>query len=72
MARGLHCWREAPETGAKAAPEQALDANAQQVVELLKRAEKNKRPRKQKTLTNYLVTHFGKKLTGEKVAKAID
>jgi hypothetical protein len=55
-ARWLKCRREAPAAAAKAAPKPVLDANAQQVVEVLKRTEKNKRPRKRKTLTNYLVT----------------
>jgi hypothetical protein len=71
-ARGLQCRREAPATAAKAAPKPVLDANTQQVVEVLKRIEKNKRPRKRKTLTNYLVTHFGKKFTGEQVSGAIE
>src|SRR5688572_18193506 len=71
-ARGLHCRREAAATVAKALPKPALDTNAQQVIELLERTEKNKRPRKRKTLTNYLVTHFGKKLTSEQVSQAID
>jgi hypothetical protein len=70
--RGLHCRREAPVTPAKAAPKPVLDAHAQQVVEVLKRTEKNKRPRKRETLTNYLVTHFQKKLTLENVKAAID
>ena len=71
-ARGLHCRREAPSTTAKAAPKPVLDANAQLVVELLKRTEKNRRPRKRKTLTNHLVNHFQKKLTPEDVKAAID
>jgi hypothetical protein len=71
-ARGLHCRREAPTTPAKAAPKPVLDANAQQVVEVLKRTEKNKRPRKRKTLTNHLVNHFQKRLSPEQVAGAID
>jgi hypothetical protein len=70
--RGLHCRREAPATPAKVAPKPVLDANAQQVVELLKRTEKNKRPRKRETLTNYLLTHFAKKLTSEQVSRAIN
>lgn len=69
--RGLHCRREAPATPAKAAPKPVLDANAQIVVELLKRTDKNKRPRKRKTLTNHLVNHFQKKLSPEQVAGAI-
>ena len=36
-ARGLKCRREAPATPAKPAPKPVLDANAQTVVELLKR-----------------------------------
>jgi hypothetical protein len=71
-ARGLHCRREAPAAAAKAVPKPVLDANAELVVELLKRTEKNKRPRKRKTLTNYLVTHFQKKLTPEHVKAAIE
>ncbi len=70
-ARGLQCRREAPAAPAKAAPKPELDANAQQVVEVLKRTEKNKRPRKRKTLTNHLVNHFQKKLSPEQVARAI-
>jgi len=70
-ARGLHCRREAPAATANAAPTPVLDANAQLVVDVLKRTEKNKRPRKQMTLTNYLVTHFPKTLTGEQVVRAI-
>jgi hypothetical protein len=71
-ARGLHCRREAPATIAKAAAKPVLDANAQQVVEVLKRMEKNKRPRKRKTLTNHLVSHFQKKLSPEQVSGAIN
>lgn len=70
--RGLLCRREAPPSTAKVAPKPALDANAQTVVDLLRRTEKNKRPRKRKTLTNYLVTHFQKKLSSEHVKAAID
>ncbi|MEX0735149.1 MAG: PIN domain-containing protein [Steroidobacteraceae bacterium] len=71
-ARGLHCRREAPAAIVKAAPKPVVDTNAQQVVELLKRTEKSKRPRKRKTLVNYLATHFQKKLTPEHVMAAID
>lgn len=71
-AYGLHCRREVPATPAKAGPKVVLDANAHQVVDVLKRTEKKKQPRKRKTLTNYLVTHFGKKLTSEQVARAIE
>lgn len=71
-ARGLQCRRDAPATNAKAAPKPVLDASAQEVVELLKRTEKNKRPRKWKTLTNYLATHLQKKLTPEQVKGAIE
>jgi hypothetical protein len=70
-ARGLHCKREAPAASAKAAPKLVLDANAEQVIEVLKRTEKNKRPRKRKTLTNHLVSHFQKKLSPEQVTGAI-
>jgi hypothetical protein len=71
-ARGMHCRRKAPAVAAKAAPQLILDGNAQLIVELLKRTEKNKRPRKWKTLTNYLVTHFQKKMTPANVNAAID
>lgn len=71
-ARGLHCRREAPAAATRAAPKPVLDANAQQVVDVLKRTEKNKRPRKRATLANYLATHFGKKLTSEQVSGAIE
>jgi hypothetical protein len=70
-ARGLHGRREAPAASAKAAPKPVLNVNARQVVELLKRTEKNKRPRKRKTLTNYLVNHFQRKLSPEQVSGAI-
>ena len=72
VARGLKCRREAPATPTKAAPKPVLDANAQHVVEVLRRTEKNKRPRKRKTLTNHLVNHFQKKLSAEQVTNAID
>jgi hypothetical protein len=42
------------------------------VADLLKRSEKNKRPRKRTTLTNYLATHFHKKLTAEEIKQAIE
>lgn len=71
-ARGLHCRREAPATPAKAAPKLVLDTHAQQVVELLERTEKNKRPRKRATLTNYLATHFHTKLTEEEIKQTIE
>ena len=71
-ARGLHCRREAPAVADKAAPKLVLDANAQQVVDLLKRTEKNKRPRKRMTLTNHLVNHFRTKLSSEQVAGAVN
>ncbi len=70
-ARGLHCKREALAPPTKAPPKPLLDANAQQVVELLGRTEKNKRPRKRKTLTNHLVNHFQKKLSAGQVATVI-
>jgi hypothetical protein len=42
------------------------------VADLLKRSEKNKRPRKRATLHNYLTTHFQKKLTAEEVKRAVE
>jgi hypothetical protein len=70
-ARGLRCRREAPAATAKVEPQLVLDANAKLVVELLRRMEKNKMPRKRKTLTNHLVNHFQRKLSPEQVASAI-
>jgi hypothetical protein len=61
VARGFKCRRDGP-----------LPAHAQAVADLLKRSEKNKRPRKRTTLHNYLATHFNKKLTGEEVKKAVE
>jgi hypothetical protein len=70
-ARGLQCRREAPATPTKEAPTPELDANAKLVVEMLKRIEKNKRPRKRTTLTSKLVNDFQKKLSPEQVGSAI-
>ena len=71
VARGFKCRRDgqAPATSALRTP---LPAHAQAVADLLKRSEKNKRPRKRATLYNYLVTHFNKKLTGEEIKKAVE
>jgi PIN domain len=71
-ARGIECRRDASVTAAKAVPKPELDANSQLVVEVLKRTEKNRRPRKLKTLTNHLVNHFQKKLSPEQVAGVLD
>lgn len=65
------CRRETPPAVAKAAPKPVLNTNARQVVEVLKQTEKNKRPRKWKTLTNHLVNRLQKKLSTEWIASAI-
>ena len=71
VARGFKCRRDG-QARATPAPRASLPAHAQAVVDLLKRSEKNKRPRKRTTLHNYLATHFNKKLTGEEVKKAVE
>ena len=71
-ARAMHCRRDSPSITAKVLPKPKLDMNTQQVVELLKRTNKSKRPRKRRTLTNHLVSHFKKQLTAEQVGHAVD
>jgi hypothetical protein len=71
VARGFNCRRDG-QARATPAPRAPLPAHAQAVADLLKRSEKNKRPRKRATLHNYLATHFNKKLTGEEVKKAVE
>ena len=71
VARGFKCRREGKARPAPA-PGAPLPAHAQAVADLLRRSEKNKRPRKRATLTNYLATHFHKKLTGEEIKQAIE
>ena len=71
VARGFKCRRDGQARPAPA-PSSPLPAHAQAVADLLKRSEKNKRPRKRATLHNYLATHFHKKLTGEEVKKAVE
>jgi hypothetical protein len=71
QARGFKCRRDG-QTRAAPLPRAPLSAHAQAVAELLKRSEKNKRPRKRTTLHNYLATHFNKRLTGEEVKKAVE
>lgn len=70
VARGFKC-RRGPDAWTPA-PSSPLPAHAQAVADLLRRSEKNKRPRKRATLTNYLATHFHKKLTGEDIKQAIE
>jgi hypothetical protein len=53
-------------------PKPPLPAHAQAVADLLRRSEKNKRPRKRATLMNYLATHFQKKLTVEEIKQAVE
>ena len=71
VARGFKCRRDGQASPAPAA-KPPLPAHAQAVADLLKRSEKNKRPRKRVTVHNYLATHFNKKLTGEEVKKAVE
>jgi hypothetical protein len=70
-ARGFKCRRDG-QARPTPAPKPQLPAHAQAVADLLKRSEKNKRPRKRATLHNYLATHFNKKLTGEDIRKAVE
>jgi len=71
VARGFKCRRDGQARPATEAEPQ-LSAHAQAVVDLLKRSEKNKRPRKRATLHNYLATHFQKKLTAEEIKQAVE
>jgi hypothetical protein len=71
VARGFKCRRDGQARSAPAA-KPALPAHAQAVADLLRRSEKNKRPRKRATLANYLATHFHKKLTGEEIKQAVE
>ncbi len=71
VARGFKCRRDGQARSAPA-PKPQLTAHAQAVVDLLRRSEKNKRPRKRATLTNYLATHFHKKLTAEEIKQAVE
>ena len=71
VARGFKCRRDG-QARAAPAPRAPLPAHAQAVVDLLKRSEKNKQPRKRATLHNYLVTHFNKQLTADEIKKAVE
>jgi hypothetical protein len=71
VARGFKCRRDG-EARPAPVPKPPLPAHAQAVADLLKRSEKNKRPRKRATLHNFLATHFQKKLTGEEVKQAVE
>src|SRR5262245_5493494 len=71
VARGFKCRRNGQARPAPA-PGSPLPAHAQAVADLLKRSEKNKRPRKRATLHNFLATHFQKKLTAEEVKQAVE
>src|SRR5687768_1283422 len=71
VARGFKCRRDG-QARATPVPKPQLPAHAQAVADLLRRSEKNKRPRKRATLHNYLTSHFNKKLTGEEVKKAVE
>jgi len=71
VARGFNCRRDGQTRTASALKPQ-LSAHAQAVADLLRRSEKNKRPRKRATLTNYLATHFHKKLSAAEIKQAVD
>jgi hypothetical protein len=59
VARGFKCRRDGQALPAPA-PGSPLPAHAQAMADLLKRSEKNKRPRKRATLHNFLAKHFQK------------
>lgn len=71
VARGFKCRRDGQARSAPA-PKLQFPAHAQAVADLLRRSEKNKRPRKRATLANYLATHFHKKLTAEEIGQAVE
>jgi hypothetical protein len=71
VARGFKCRRNS-QVRSGPTPKPQLPAHAQAVADLLRRSEKNKRPRKRTTLHNFLATHFQKKLTGEEVKQAVE
>jgi hypothetical protein len=70
VARGFKCRRDG-QARSTPAPKPQLSVHAQAVADLLRRSEKNKRPRKRATLANYLKTHFQKKLTEEEIKRAV-
>ncbi len=71
VARGFKCRRDGQVRPAPA-PKPQLSPHAKAVADLLRRSGKNKRPRKRATLTNYLATHFNKKLTAEEIKQAVE
>jgi len=71
VARGFKCRRDG-QACSVLAPKPQLPAHAQAVADLLRHSEKNTRPRKRATLTNYLTTHFQKKLAAEEINQAVD
>jgi hypothetical protein len=71
VARGFKCRRDG-QTRPTPTADSPLPAHAQAVADLLKRSQKNKRPRKRATLHNFLATHFQKKLTAEEVKQAVE
>jgi hypothetical protein len=68
---GIKCRRDGQARPAPAS-KTPLPAHAQAVADLLKRSQKKKRPRKRSTLTNYLATHFNKKMTAEEIKQAVE
>lgn len=70
--RNLICRRAPDYSSIVTNGKQTVGASAQSVRDVIKSIEKNKRPRKRTTLTNYLQTHFNKNLSAESFAKAID
>jgi hypothetical protein len=70
VARGFKCRRVGQMDGV--VPKPPMPAHAQAVADLLRRSDKNKRPRKRSTLMNHLVTHFQKKPTAQEIKKAVE
>jgi hypothetical protein len=70
--RGMACRRVEDPVQLVLAAMSSADANAKQVLELLGRTEKSKRPRKRATLVNYVNTHFGSKMPADDVKRVID
>jgi hypothetical protein len=72
VGRGMACRRIEDPVQIVLAAMSSADANAKQVLELLGRTEKSKRPRKRATLVNYVTTHFGSKMQADELKRVID
>lgn len=70
VARGFKCCRDGQALSAST-PKSQLPAHAKAVADLL-RSKESKRPKKRAALTNYLTTHFRKKLTAEEIKQAVE